>query len=375
MSTPGAMVDAANVCWSPLLPPVGRHAPVLSRVLLVRDAWRARFGSDAPVELVADSSLASYLRKTPDERRLAQLESSGELRLTPYADPEILSLARDRGWYVISADQFKDHRNEHRWIAEYPERFLSWKVGEDGSLQLVPSGIREISAQVASRALEGKRLSFSRRIHLNRAEHRRVLAYHWRCVAPGCLRAQLWPDRILDWPYLRGSVPVCSCGESLVEAGPRGRARGFVVSEPGGRELMRFPVSVGSAVLLGRGTVPHGINLAAHEATPPPDVFRLSRRHLFLTVEDSPREPVVTVTDLGSRNGSELVRRWRRRLAPDRPTRLVEGDRIVLAGVAELRLSGRRYFSEEETSRSADDTSGDGTTTLLAHDEENGETR
>jgi hypothetical protein len=362
----GAMVDVSNVCWSQRLPPQGRHTALLSRLDLVCEAWRRRSGEDAPLELVADASLLRNLQGQ-ERQELRRLERAGDVRLVPYADPELLGLAQERGWSVISADRFVDHRREHPWISEQPDRFLAWETGDDGTVRLVPSGITSVTDQVVSRAVEGKQFAFGHHIDVQKTAHQRILRSHWRCAAPGCLTAQRWPDRLLDWPYLRNGTPVCVCGEPLEELGPRGEMRGFVVREAGsGRELVRFPVSVGSAVLLGRGPLPHGINLAAEGRLSPAAARRLSRRHLRVAVDAGRGGPHVTVTELHSRNGTEIVRLIRRRkLDPERPAPLGEEGRVILAGVAELRLSGRRYFLDRETTLPSTGVAGAGATETL----------
>ncbi|MFD8217641.1 hypothetical protein ACFV2U_29015 [Streptomyces sp. NPDC059697] len=70
------------------------------------------------------------------------------------------------------------------------------------------------------------------------AAHKKILGHHWRCETRHCIKAQSWPERLLDWPLLdwplldwRG-VPTCSaCLGVLRQLGPRTRPRSFVVAD------------------------------------------------------------------------------------------------------------------------------------------------
>ncbi|MFI6445883.1 FHA domain-containing protein [Kitasatospora sp. NPDC050543] len=359
---PGAVVDVSNVCWSPELAPFGRHFPLLERLFAIRGAWHRQYGAHASLALVADNSLRRALH--PDDRReLNRMERAGEVEFAPTADPVLLELARDRGWYVISADRFKDLRRLHPWIDGAPERFLAWEVA-DGTPRLRPSGIRPVPEQVVSRLAERKDLRREQHISVDVAAQKRLLRSYWRCTDPGCLKAMIWPARLLDWPTLRrdGTV-VCTCGGPLEEAGPRGVTRMFVAADARtGKEFLRFPISVGSALLLGRGDLSHGINLAGQGLDAPPEVDRTSRRHLILSLEDRPGGPRAFAVDLGSGNGTVLLRGGAQRLAEGEPVGLGEQDRLVLGDVVSIRLSGRRYFTGDEERVPDHGTAGGGVT-------------
>ncbi|MGE7433013.1 MULTISPECIES: FHA domain-containing protein [Kitasatospora] len=300
----------------------------------------------------------------------------------PHADPEFLRLARERGWYVVSADQFVDLRRSEPWIEQQPERFLSWStdVGSKAGharVRLRPSGIQAVPAHKVSQAIEYKELKHVQRLDPKNREHVRILRSHWRCTARGCDKAMRWPDRLLDWPSVsRSGRAVCDCGALLEELGPRGVTRMFVVSDamaadlPGGLsagEFMRFPVSLGDAVQLGRGTLSHGINLGADELRPPLGVKRVSRTHLTVSLEDSSGNPQVYAVDLGSGNGTVLLRGGstvERRLEPGERVAFGEKDRLVLGGTVTLRISGQRHFTGEQASLPELGGSGGGSTLL-----------
>ncbi|MER7753704.1 FHA domain-containing protein [Kitasatospora sp. NPDC097643] len=340
---------------------------MLKRLFLVRDAWREQFGTKAPVDLVADDSLVGSL-PSDDHARLLQLrrnprrEGFADVRFVPYADPVFLRLARERGRYVISRDRFTDLRRKEPWVEQQSERILSWTTGADRRVRLHPSGIVPVPPHRVSQAIEFKDLKHLQRLDPEHPGHARILRSHWRCTALGCDTAMRWPDGLLSWPAVsRTGAAVCTCGALLENLGPRGVTRSFVVSDataadlPGGLsagEYLRFPVSVGDAVQLGRGTLRHGINLGAEELNPPVGVKRVSRVHLLLSMEEQPGSggPQAYAVDLGSGNGTVVVRSSgaTRRIEPGERVAFGEMDRLVLGDAVTLRLSGQRYFSAEQ---------------------------
>ncbi|MFI2645564.1 FHA domain-containing protein [Streptomyces sp. NPDC018610] len=366
MKVAGGVMDVSNVCWSDRLTPVGRHFPLLKRLFLVRDAWHREYGADTPLALVADNSLWRLLRS--DERAtLERMRRAGEIRMAPTADPVLLSLAQRNGWHVVSMDQFVDLRRDHPWIEHSPQRFLAWET-HNGRVDFRLSGIRPRAPQAVTRAMEDKTLKFEQKLDPRDSTHQAVLDSHWRCVNPQCFKARYWPDRLHDWPVLsRAGTPMCGgCRTRVEKVGPRTRPRSFVALDAAtGREFLRFPVAEDDALEAGRGALRHGINLAAGELDPPERITRLSRRHLLLAVERTPNGSRVTAADLGSGNGTVLRRNGADRpLEPGEFVSLREQDRLVLADVVTLRLSGKRYFTDEQQARPRLSGAGGGLTVL-----------
>lgn len=349
----GGAVDLSNVCWSARIPPLGAGIPRLARLDAVQDAWRRRFGPGAPLTVIADRSLRHQIGRA-ERPRFDALLGSGAMTLAPTADPELLRLARDRQWYVVSGDQFLDLRRDHPWIAGAADRFLGWDL-RGGRLVLRPSGIREVPEQQISRAVEAKSLKWPHRIDVRDPAHLRVLRSHWRCSGPRCLRALLWPDHLLDWPTLtaQGAVLCPACNSALTEAGPRGAVRSLVVSDAAsGTELVRFPLCQDTPVLLGRGRLAHGINLEAPELRQSPAIGRVSRRHLMLNLTAAPGGPRITAVDLGSGNGTVVERgepgAVPRALEPGGEVVLGDRDALRLGDAVTVRVSGRRWFADED---------------------------
>ncbi|MCF1594320.1 FHA domain-containing protein [Streptomyces muensis] len=356
MSEVGAVIDVSNVCWSDEIAPLGERRPRLGRLDLLRDAWRRGRGASAELTLIADESLRRQIPPA-ERRRLDAMVRAGEIRLAPTADPELLTLARDSGLYVISRDQFVDLRRAHPWIPSAASRFLAWRQGPDG-LRFVRSGVREVPEQRKSRAEEQKELIRGSGVDLRRADHARVMEQDWRCVSAACFQAMLWPDRLLLWPDIArrdGSALCPTCGSPLEAKGPRPPVRVVVVSEAStDEEILRFPLATETSVLVGRGSLPHGVNLAAPDLPHPAATGRVSRRHVMLSlsgVHGPGRGGRLAVTELGSSNGT--VREpsgaggRTEALVPGEETVLGPDDALVLAGSVRLRLSGRLHFPGE----------------------------
>lgn len=147
-----AVLDVSNICRSAELPPKGRSKPgIWARLNLVMEAWRQEYDLNARLYLVADRSLWEDLRgDSVALRQFRELEHSGEMRVVPNADPDILELARDHDLIVLSDDRYVAYRRDHPWIDRQPERFLHWTV-VDGQIRFRPSGIKAETWQQVSR--------------------------------------------------------------------------------------------------------------------------------------------------------------------------------------------------------------------------------
>lgn len=357
-----AIIDVSNVCWSPVLPPVGRRRIVWERLALVMAAWRREHGDDARLYLVADDSLLRSLGGTGELRKLKE---DGDLVSAPVADPVILRLARDRRLHVITRDHYVDHRDRHPWIEVSPGRFHGWEMDGD-EVVMAPLGIAPRSAQEISMAIELKDLKRTR-LDPRSPPHRRILHTRWKCDNASCSQVAHSQGQLLAWPMVSAAgQAVCpSCNQPLTDLGPRAQLFEAVVAERATQaELMRFPLEADVPVIVGRGTI-KGIDLsmavlppslgrsprpaslaAAHQA-----VARVSRLHLLLRIEEvSAVNWRLAVLDLDSTNGTE-VERWAgagflpsREVPADKETFLSARDRLVLGGAVQLRLSGKRYM-------------------------------
>ena len=345
-----AVVNVSNVCWSPLLPPLGRRTPLWERLELILYAWHELHGRRTQLMLVADESLVRALDKVTEYRRL---RDRGELATHPVADALILRLAQDHGLHVITRDHYVDHRLLHPWIEDSPERFHGWST-HNGRVQIEPLGIRRRSRQTVSVAVEAKHLKQGR-LDPRNPQHRKILGTRWKCTNSLCLEAAQWQDQLLIWPVvgLHGTALCPSCKQPLLELGPRDPLCEAVVEHRGSHEeIVRFPLEVNNPVIVGRGTALKGINLVARHESLRPAVMQVSRQHLLLRIEETAgNKRRMVVIDLDSRNGT-MVERWTgtafqrpKPLAPNAQTILGGKDRLILGDAVNLRLSGKSYIA------------------------------
>ncbi|MGW7385087.1 FHA domain-containing protein [Streptomyces sp. NPDC054794] len=341
-----AVVDVSNVCWAGDIEPWSK-VPRLDRLRRLTEAWRGLYGAQTRLECVVDRALR-YELPAGERREFDRMCRSGELVAVPYADPVLLTRAKEGGLRVISRDKFVDMRRRHPWIEGAAERFHAWRR-EGTGLGFGSSGIVPVAGQVVSRAEEDKEL-----VRDGLKDRKAVLGFAWKCVSR-CALAQLWPDRILLWPAVDRATgtPVCpdpNCRRPLVQVGARRPSRQIVVArQDDGSEILRFPLEAGDCVEVGRGALAHGINLDGLDRRHRSAVAAVSRHHLLLELDDG---LTLSARDIGSTHGTE-VRRWGgralgepKRLPPGDTARLNAPDQLILAGAVSIRMSGRRYSPE-----------------------------
>lgn len=221
---PDVVVDASNVCFEDRL---GSSAAVdLFRIARLADAWRKQQGP-AKFSVIADQSLGR--RHLPEQQRhlYRNLVRSRQLIEVPYADPVFLDVADRSGAAVLSNDQFKDLRREYRWL-ETVERCFGWTISGD-------------SIHIVDRDL-GRLLPADESYHAELKEfHGAVDRRPWFCDRCG------WGPPIDD--------PECGgCGRLRIEARPVEGAVGVVVETPFEGNELRFVLSPGEELQLGRST-------------------------------------------------------------------------------------------------------------------------
>jgi pSer/pThr/pTyr-binding forkhead associated (FHA) protein len=367
-----AVIDLSNVCRADNIPPLGVNWGVLDRIDLVEAAWRAEYGADAGTTLVADDSLKWVLRDPADQDRYRRLIRQGRVATAPNADPVFLEIARRRQCHVLSRDRFIDLRTDFPFIEVHPERFLSWRMA-DGRLRLRRSGIVPVTRRKVSSAQEDKEAK--RNTGFDPREHEKVLHTRWIC--PGdCVHAQTWPDGLRVWPVKRSGVPTCpECGSRLHAAGRRRPLREIqVLRALDEKEIMRFPLEADAALVLGRGALSDGVNLAMSAAGFRAALEQVSRQHVLIDLETGPDGTGTrfVAVDLGSTNGTAL-KRWRGiehgfsgpvPLDPGAHQYFGEGDQLLLGGTILIAVSGRRFVVDPQLP--ADDGRGGGVTTTLS---------
>lgn len=362
---PHAVVDVSNVCWSDGLPPLPpqrgngkpsvKGPPRLGRLFALIDAWRAEFGAQARLRLIIDKRTVHQFPKD-DQLRFEPAACELGIEAVQYADDPILDHAEDTDATVISEDRFVDHRRRRPWIEEHPERFVTW-AQEAGKTVFHTGHIKHEQGRRVSRAEQSADFMSAR---IDPGRHREILETRWRCLSRVCEEGRNRQGELLSWPlidrYNRACCPECQ--RELISLGPRGVYRQVVVTAVGSEaELLRFPLEMDLPVVLGRGRPEDGIGLEAVPGLSPALSKKISSVHLLLKLES---RDLLTVTDLGSTNGSIVYRggaaagsgvyepgqRAGRSLVAYAPERITSSDCVRLAGVVQVELSGQRYTTE-----------------------------
>lgn len=315
-------------------------------------AWRRAHGGGARIDLVADDALVHSL---DEGREYGRLLAARQLTVAPVADVEILARARDRARHVISRDHFVEYRRQHPWIEASPGRFHCWRV-ERGQVGITESGITPRSAQDVSRAVEFKELR-QHRLDPRNPRYNAILGSRWQCRDKLCPESAHWQGHLLVLPMVTsGGEPRCpTCGGPLASLGARERLSEIVVEDSAsGQEIMRFPLELGSPVIVGRGMSLKGVNLQVYgDPAFRSAVERVSRRHLMLRAEE-PRAGTqrrLVATDLGSSNGTRVRRAAgtglskAKAIPANTETLVMEGDQLVLGDAITVRLSGKKYLT------------------------------
>jgi hypothetical protein len=269
---------------------------------------------------------------------------------------------------VLSRDRFKGHYDRQPWIESSNRKFVTWTVDRRRPV-LQWRNMRDVTSFSLSQGEEREDLR-DRGIRSPQAEA--LLRTVYWCNTPDCMRRRFAVQSgVSDTPpAYDGDRAICeTCKLPLTVVGPREQTVIIKLKpHPGGRgggrtgnEATRVPIVAGSTLTIGRS---HGdISLRPILATE--ERRRVSRKHLALTYTGTQ----VDVVDLDSRNGTDherwdhQARDWRSavRLAAHAPIVLNRRDRIVVAGVLAISISGREYPFDMAASGAPDDSSDGGT--------------
>lgn len=331
---PRLVVDLSNVCRERALG--GSEPAAWHRFVRVMHAWTAQMGGVAHGLAIADASLRPLLRAS-DRDALKAAERAGIVRSQPgSADPLILELAERYGASVLSDDRFRGHRQRHPWIQGCEDRFFVWNVRKNGEIAIVALDMGRSTPSSLSRHAELDDLR-GRGLDARNAPDRELLDRVYRCTNQACLTARLYPDRIQVPPELRGGRPCCpDCGAPLTDLGSRPATVKVVAEDRQGTRLLERVLEDEQELELGRPDLHAGDRRLA----------RVSRRHVHLRLRDGR----LWARDLGSRNGTKLIRWDERQRQPrpaialgEEPQVLGRRDQLVLADALRIRRSGERF--------------------------------
>lgn len=316
------------------LSPVVRHHDKNDwrRVEMVLTAWREQVDPAAVFYGVADNSLWHNM-DDHGRRSLNDWKKAGRARSVRWADPEILELATQHpDAIVITTDLFRDHRRNYPWLQgtkRMMQPVINGKTVAFEQLDYSPIPDHEVSLRIEEADLKPK--------GINNPQARQALRFEWSCTNPACV----WGKATLidaDPAYTDGKVlcPECRTLARKVGACEDTREIVFLLDDD---EPDRIPIAEGTALVVGRG---RGASRYDVRTVLDEEHYALvSREHLRITNESGR----LRVEDLGSRNGTSLIREDGREFAlpSGEIQRLEKSDRLSLAGGAlQIRMSGRR---------------------------------
>lgn len=317
---PDYVVDCSNVCMD-----LAGSAPSLRPLLSVARAAADHAGRRSSVLFVADQSIRRWLPKD-DTRQLTSLVNAQYLLERPYADPVILGIADDSpSTRIISRDKFRDHRSDFPWLNTGDFRRVNWRI-RDGSVVLYDEPLEPIEEFTAEKYAEQ-----------NEEARRAAFERLFSCTARGCRLQRHSHINQIPRRRDRGRWLCPACGQRLTDVGRRRQTIGLRLTTLADDRVLRLAPQVDDRLVIGRNWLPedwrHG------------RVTRVSRQHLAVTcTEDDHGLPEAWVSDLGSTNGSVLVRRnGTTEVVGAEPIRLRPRERVVLADALDVALSGRTF--------------------------------
>lgn len=309
-----------------------RGEPSWAWVEDVARTWREQHDPDARFYGVADNSL--YYRLDEAGRRgLSDWKRKRAARSVSWADPEILELATQfESAQVVTTDLFRDHRRDFPWL-QGTDRIWTPVVQGDrmrfDRLDYSPIPAEEVSWRVEEADLTPK--------GFRSPEAREALRHEWACTSNACP----WSTKALieEDPAFRAGDVVCpSCSKPAKRLGFRESTQEIVLLLDED-EVDRIPLAERSELIVGRGRDVNRYDV--REVLGNPTAARVSRDHLRL-VNRSGR---IFVEELGSRNGTEIVREdgALAHVQPGVQQALARAERLALAGgVLNIRLSGKK---------------------------------
>ncbi|MBX7134341.1 MAG: FHA domain-containing protein [Fimbriimonadaceae bacterium] len=345
---PTLLVDLSNVCRDESISGTasGRASWRSYELLLqaVRDAG-IKIGG---VHLVADRNLR-YLLDSRGVSEFDRAERAGRLEATPLADERLLEYAfgaesEFSGALVASMDRFDDFRRSYPEIQQNADRFVGWQ-SRNGILTAFLRDMGTSSHFEMSRKEEQSEFK-ERRIRRQEVAKRAESSY-FRCEKESCIAHRLWPEHIRELPRYddrRDDFLCTRCGGVLKSVGRR-RPSAQLIVFVNGAERSRILLQQGETLAVGRSDSEDCVGL--RRLLPGDEQSAISRRHLeFRWVG-----PDLTVSDLGSKNGTLVVKSSGSgpgRLRPGDAIRFGRGARVDLPDGISIELSGRRNSFEGE---------------------------
>ena len=299
---------------------------------------------------VADRSLRHKLSDS-DRATLESWQRTGRAELPDWADPVICELVEKYPEAsIVSNDYFRGLRREFPFLQGF-DRIYQHEVVARNQASLRRVRLSRLGEAEISRAEEDE---LRTPLRLNDSDGARLLRFEWACDDPDCFWSSY--PAIETLPYNeRGRARCPECDSDLRQAGRASETRQLKLST-GGRTFERIPVTDGARLVVGRASGRSAIDV--RRGLGEDQVDRVSREHL--AVEN--RSGRVVVEDLGSTNGS-IIRRadgTPEPLHPNKRLALQIGEAVILGGVLNMEISGRRFargsYLGSDTQRPASET-------------------
>ena len=338
------VIDLSNVCREIRFDGIQEVAR-WDRLIRVLTVWNSTFKNfEKPkVKLVQDSNLRHMFSEI-DKTYLRDAEKNGFLIERDKADPTILDLAETSDALVLSNDNYDAYHRGRPWITSTErERFVKMEF-VDGEVQLRLGSIKPKTDFTLSEMEEIDSLK-DNRIDPKYEKNAIFYEFSYRCENPDCIRRQVIPEGAQHLPAKgeSGEVVCSGCRLPMSRLGSSNRAAIIkIVSRLNGKAI-RFPIEKGQSLIIGRSNSDVSLSELVNE----PDISKISRSHLKIEFTGTN----VLVTDFGSSNGSVFLT-WNydkkylsheQMMKANEPKSLGTHDVVVVAGILELKRSGRRF--------------------------------
>lgn len=326
----GVVVDLSNVLRDEKLVQ-SRKLASWGRWVKLKGEWIRQFGPpERGFRLVADANLRQDL-SAGDKVTFDRLASTGSLRISGYADPELIDLAVQLGFPVISRDSFADHMKRPGANSLH---LYTWRSRPSGSVDFLRRDVSLPMSAVISFRQDHEQIK-----RLGLASESPELDYKWFCRHTPC------PESLVVVPDMHSGKAKCPSCESFLERGDRWHDPVWIKVLHGNQVVRYFFLEHGDEVVLGRQAA-NGVEEIAADL-PEDEQSRVSRRHLVLRNDAG----TLLVTDVSS-NGCKVSHAdptGRRRWMPPAPwpqnkeQALRERDRLRLSSTKlVIELSGRQ---------------------------------
>lgn len=325
MRTPTVIVDVSTVVRDSKDP--GWH-----RMDALVDLWRRDMDERAIFYGVLDHA-SWYHLDDAGQAAFTAWQAAGRGTRVSWADPLVCETAEKYPHAkILTSDLYRDLRREFVWL-QNSDRFYSFDFTA-GKVSLRHSEMGTVRDEEVSQYGEAATLKPR---GLNTPQGRQILRREWACTNPDCPSSAA---RAIDaLPYNRNGKAQCpECRQELRDIGEAAQTRELKVLIDG-NDVAHIPLVDGARITFGRGGGEDRYDLRPLVAK---RQSLVSRDHLAFRNQGGR----ILVSDLGSKNGSSLIRQDGRTspIPAEVEQRLELHELVSIAeGVVEFRLSGKRY--------------------------------